>query len=77
MAQATIFDYGTKSNEARKAYQTGCQQILDLGQWTKAEESYREAVRLDPEFQLAWAQVGRIRSDPKSDRRFMQSLKIR
>ncbi len=64
LAQAPIFDYGTKSDEARKAYQTGWKQILDLGQWTKAEESYREAVRLDPEFQLAWAQVGRISNDP-------------
>jgi tetratricopeptide (TPR) repeat protein len=63
LAQAPIFDYGTKSDAARKAYQTGWEQILDLGQWTKAEESFREAVRLDPDFQLAWAQVGRISND--------------
>jgi hypothetical protein len=58
MAQATIFDYGTKSNEARKAYQTGCQQILDLGQWTKAEESFRRVVSLDPDFKFDWSTGG-------------------
>lgn len=64
LAQAPNFDYGTKSAEAREAYLRGWEEILDLGEWTKAEESFREAVRLDPEFQLAWAQVGRISNDP-------------
>ena len=63
LAQAPNFDYGTKSAEARKAYFRGWEEILDLGEWTKAEESYREAVGLDPDFQLAWAQVGRISND--------------
>ena len=58
IAQTPIFDYGTKSNEARKAYQTGWEQILDLGQWTKAEESYREAVSLDPDFKFDWSTGG-------------------
>jgi tetratricopeptide (TPR) repeat protein len=64
LAQAPNFDYGTKSAEAREAYLRGWEEILDLGEWTKAEASYREAVKLDPEFQLAWAQVGRISNDP-------------
>jgi tetratricopeptide (TPR) repeat protein len=64
LAQAPVFDYGTKSIEARKAYQTGWEQILDLGQWTKAEESFRKAAALDPDFKLAWSQVGRISNDP-------------
>lgn len=64
LAQAPVFDYGTKSIEARIAYQTGWEQILDLGQWTKAEESFRKAAALDPDFKLAWSQVGRISNDP-------------
>jgi tetratricopeptide (TPR) repeat protein len=75
LAQAPIFDYGTKSDAAREAYQTGWEQILDLGQWTKAEESYREAVRIDPEFQLAWAQVGRISNDPAERASIYATLK--
>ncbi|MDG1278671.1 MAG: hypothetical protein P8O16_15420 [Algoriphagus sp.] len=75
LAQAPIFDYGTKSDAAREAYLRGWEEILDLGEWTKAEESYREAVRLDPDFQLAWAQVGRISNDPRERASIYTKLK--
>jgi len=76
LAQAPIFDYGTKSNEARKAYHTGWEQVLDLGQWTKAEKSFLRAVSMGADFKFDWSQVGRISKDPKDECRFMQSLKI-
>ena len=63
------------SDEARKAYQTGWKQILDLGQWTKAEESFRRAAALDPDFKLAWSQVGRISNDPEERARIYAKLK--
>ena len=54
------FHYGTTSLEARAAYQKGWEQILDRGEWTLAEASFRKAVNLDSGFLLAWSQVGRI-----------------
>lgn len=75
LAQAPNFDYGTRSDAAREAYLRGWEEILDLGEWTKAEESYREAARLDPEFQLAWAQVGRISNDPSERASIYNRLK--
>jgi tetratricopeptide (TPR) repeat protein len=54
------FHYGTKSPEARAAYLKGWEQILDHGEWTLAEASFRKAVNLDSGFLLAWSQVGRI-----------------
>jgi len=75
LAQAPVFDYGTKSDEARKAYQTGWKEILDLGEWTKAEESFRRAAALDPDFKLAWSQVGRISNDPEERASIYATLK--
>lgn len=59
------FDYGTKNSEAFTHYQQGWKEILDLGEWTKAEESFRRAAALDPDFKLASAQMGRISNDPE------------
>lgn len=75
LGQESTFDYGTKSVEARKAYQKGWEQILDLGQWTKAEESFRKAAALDPGFKLAWSQVGRISNDPGERAKIYSMLK--
>ncbi len=54
------FHYGTSSPEAHSEYLKGWEQILDRGEWTLAEASFRKAVDLDSGFLLAWSQVGRI-----------------
>lgn len=59
------FNYGTKLPEARAHYQKGWEQILDRGEWTLAEASFRKAVELDSNFLLGWSQVGRISQNPK------------
>ncbi len=63
--QKEPFDYGTKSSEALAHYQKGWEQILDQGEWTSAEASFRKAVELDSNFLLAWSQVGRISKSPE------------
>jgi tetratricopeptide (TPR) repeat protein len=59
------FHYGTKSPEALAHYQKGWEQILDRGEWTLAEASFRKAVELDSSFLLGWSQVGRISKNPE------------
>lgn len=59
------FHYGTKSQEALAHYQKGWEQILDRGEWTLAENSFRKAVQVDSNFLLGWSQVGRISKNPE------------
>jgi tetratricopeptide (TPR) repeat protein len=68
------FHYGTSSPEARAAYLKGWEQILDRGEWTLAEASFRQAVALDTGFLLAWSQVGRISKDPEERALIFQQL---
>lgn len=74
---AQKFDFGTSSEEALEAYQLGWEQILDLGEWTQAEESFRRAVEIDPEFWLGWSQVGRISNDAKERMEIYQTLETK
>ncbi len=57
------FDYGTKNDSARYYYHLGWEQILDKGQWTLAEASFRKAIIEDPDFLIGQSLVGRISSD--------------
>jgi tetratricopeptide (TPR) repeat protein len=68
------FHYGTNSSEALAAYLKGWEQILDRGEWTLAEASFRQAVALDSGFLLAWSQVGRISKDPEERGRIHAKL---
>ena len=67
---AQDFDFGTESQKALEYYHLAWKQILDLGEWTNAEESFRKSVQIDPDFLLAWSQVGRISNDPE-ERKFI------
>lgn len=68
------YHYGTSSPEARAAYLKGWEQILDRGEWTLAEESFRKAVQIDSGFVLAWSQVGRISKNPEERSLIFQKL---
>lgn len=68
------YNYGTASEEALAMYHKGWKQILDRGEWTKAEESFRKAVELDSGFLLAWSQVGRISKSPDERSEIFQRL---
>lgn len=68
------FDYGTKSPEALAFYHKGWEQILDRGEWTLAEESFRKAVQIDSGFILAWSQVGRISKNPEERSLIFQQI---
>lgn len=68
------FRYGTKSPKALAAYLKGWEQILDRGEWTLAEASFRQAVALDSGFLLARSQVGRISKNPEERGRIHAKL---
>jgi tetratricopeptide (TPR) repeat protein len=68
------FHYGTSYPEARAEYLKGWEQILDRGEWTLAEASFRKAVDLDSSFLLAWSQVGRISKNPEERALIFQQL---
>lgn len=73
-AMSQGFQYGASSQEALEKYKLGWEQILDLGEWTQAEESFRKSIELDPEFLMGWSQVGRISNDPKERMEIYQML---
>ena len=55
----------TQSDSAKHFYYLGWQQIMDYGDYTAAERSYRKSVAYDPDFILGHSLVGRISSDYK------------
>lgn len=59
----STFDYGTENDTALFYYQRGWQQIMDNGEWTLAEVSFRKASESDPDFILAKCLKGRISQD--------------
>jgi len=62
-AESITFDYGTQSDSARYYYHLGWQQIMDNGQWTLSEESFRKAIIFDSSFLLGKVLVARISPD--------------
>ncbi len=57
------FNPGTEDPTAIYYYKLGWQQIMDYGEWTKAENSFRKASEADPNFILGHCLVGRISAD--------------
>jgi tetratricopeptide (TPR) repeat protein len=74
-SQEKSFGYGTNNAEALAYYEQGWEYILDKGEWQKAEDAFRMAVALDPEFLLGWSQVGRISHDPNERAAIFENLK--
>lgn len=64
------FDCGTKSDSAHYYYHQGWQQIMDTGQWTLSEASFRRAVTFDTNFRLGKILVARI-SDNLEERELL------
>jgi len=62
-ASQQSFNYGTESDSALYYFNKGWEQILDLGQWTLSEESFRKAVEFDKDFMIGKSLVGRISGD--------------
>lgn len=54
------FDYGTKNDSALFHFKKGWEQIMDNGQWTLSETSFRRAQGHDPQFFIGLSLVGRI-----------------
>lgn len=54
------FDYGTKSDSALYYFNQGWEQIMDKGEWTNAETSFRKSITFDPNFLIGKSLVGRI-----------------
>ena len=61
--ESSYFPYGSKSDSAVYYFRLGWQQILDNGQWTRSEQSFRKAVEIDSTFLVGWSLVGRISQD--------------
>lgn len=62
-SETSRFTYGTQNKEAHLLFDQGWQQIMDRGEWTQSEVSYRKAVALDPDFLIANSLVGRLTKD--------------
>lgn len=73
--QEKSFGYGTSNAGALRYYEQGWEYILDKGEWQKAEDAFRSAVAIDPEFLLGWSQVGRISHDPEERAAIFTKLK--
>lgn len=73
-SEPQAYDYGTQSIEARAHFIRGWQQILDYGQWTDAERSFRKAVEVDPHFVLGKSLIGRISRDLEERRVILAEL---
>ncbi|MEP1097668.1 MAG: hypothetical protein ABJG78_21295 [Cyclobacteriaceae bacterium] len=57
------FNYGTENDSALYYFNKGWEQILDLGQWSLSEQSFRKAVAFDDNFMIGKSLVGRISGD--------------
>ena len=54
------FNFGTENDSALHYYNKGWEYIMDTGEWTKSEASYRKAMTFDSEFVLGEGIVGKI-----------------
>lgn len=55
--------YTTGSDSALFYFYRGWEQIMDEGDWTGSEQSYRKSMALDPDFLIVKSLVGRITAD--------------
>lgn len=68
------YHYGGAKAEALRLYRTGWEEILVKGRWTLAERLFREAVKIDPDFTLGKALVGRISQSPEERRALIDDI---
>jgi len=68
------FDFGTENDSALYYYNKGWEHIMDYGQWTLAEASYRKAMTFDPDFILGKGIVGKITTDLNERQSILKAL---
>ncbi len=68
------FSYGTSNDSALFYFNKGWEQILDLGQWTLSERSFRKAIEFDNSFVIGKSLVGRISQDLEERQMLLQEL---
>ncbi len=73
-SKAQLLPISTESDSARYYYYLGWKQIMDYGDYTKAERSYRKAVSFDPNFVLGQSLVGRISPDINERYRLLEQI---
>lgn len=59
----TSYQYGSSTPQAVESFVNGWEYILDFGQWSLAEKSFRKALELDSNFVIAKSVVGKISID--------------
>ncbi len=62
--KTNLLNYTTLSDSCLFYYQKGWQQIMDDGDYSGAEVSYRQALEFDPDFLLGQAVLARLTLDP-------------
>lgn len=77
MKLGKTLDYTVKSDSALFYFYRGWQQIMDEGDWTGSEASYRKAIQIDPEFLIAKSLVGRITADSTERIKLYNELNIK
>lgn len=68
------FLLGTTNDTAIYYYDLGWKQIMDNGEWTKAEASFRKASAADPSFILGTCLKGRISRNLKERKAILQKI---
>ncbi len=69
-----LLPLSTASDSAKYYYYLGWQQIMDYGDYTAAEKSYRKSIAFDPDFILGQSLVGRISSDHRERTQILQLI---
>jgi len=73
-SKAQLLPLSTASDSAKHYYYLGWQQIMDDGDYTEAEQSYRKSVAFDPQFLVGQSLVGRISIDLNERKRILQII---
>jgi hypothetical protein len=71
------YNFGTENDSALFYYNRGWEYILDYGQWTLSEESYRKAMTFDPEFVLGKGIVGKITTNLDERKAILKKLEAK
>jgi len=70
----TGFPMSTASDSARYYYYQGWQEIMDFGQYSASEESFRKAVAFDDQFTLGKSVLARVTADLEERERLFKEL---
>ncbi|MGB3799762.1 MAG: hypothetical protein WA952_08085 [Lewinella sp.] len=74
-AAVTPYRYGTQHDSALYYYNQGWEQIMDNGQWTLSEQSFRDAVAWDSTFIIGKSLVGKNTRDLSERTALLKELK--